>query len=245
MPDGQPNSGLGERHTGADQHDRDHERRALVPRGGVGEAVLDRIAVYGAGDQRGAPRCGDEHARELRDPVRGEDEERDQPDCASTRAAAGEGQVAAERHQRDSRGRRSLAPERARRDGNRKQQQEAERDQRRKRVPVVERPGKPSPCAGQDRGCLQRVRKQAGPQPRGKRQAPDDHDRRCDGVDRVPHRALALAIEREREYQHPEVAGHEREVLQAALGAERPGGRERRPRNEAAEQRRRPPTRFA
>ena len=166
-----------------------------------------------------------------------EGEEREQADAGRYRAAPGEREVAAQRHDRDRRRRGRLSPERPRRRGGREQQRQAQREQRRQRVPVVQRPAQPTGGAGKERGRLGGGREQVRAQSRREGQAGDDCDGDRDGVDRVPHRSFAVPVDREREQQQAEVERDPRQLLQAALRAQRPSGSQRGPRHEGAEER--------
>ena len=212
-------------------------------RGGVREPLLDRRAVDARQDQGAAAGSRHHDRGELSDPLRAEEKECEQPGGGRHRAATREGEVATQRHDRDGRCRRGLSPEGSSRGGDRQQQRQAERHQRRERIPVVQRPAEPSGGAGEERGGLIGGREQIRAQPRGEGQAGDHHHGGGDRMDRVLHGPRAIPMDRDAEQEHAEVARDPREVLQAALRAQRPDGGKCGPRDEAREQGQRDPGR--
>ena len=88
MTGGERDTGLGQRHARAHDHERDQQRVALMPRGGVRQALLDRRPVRRGQDHRATAGRGHERGRELLDALGAEREEHEQPGAGGQGAAA-------------------------------------------------------------------------------------------------------------------------------------------------------------
>ena len=124
----------------------------------------------------------------------------------------------------------------------REQQRQPERQQRRERVPVVQRPAEgPGPAGPQESAASVGAGKQARAQPGGSASAATMTIAAGERADRVPHGALAIAVDARRQHQDRRGSRRPARALEAALGAQRPRRGDRRPDHKAAEQRQRAP----